>query len=307
MNWAVVIYPVIIIGVGVLIIWAIWRKIREAEAKRKKRLKKLEEFDPVATESPVDNHIKKARKRGLHNVEVRFNIFRKLLIPVILLIVGLMVIIPFLDTLPSTILSLVIATITVIVGIAARPLVENLICGIVISFGRLIRVGDTVMVDDRYGTVEDISMTHITIKKWDWRRYIIPNSQMLNKAFLNYTIYDSYRWTPVKFTVSHDVDINKVERISIEAIKKSSHYDAEHEEPRFWVMGMDKDCAQCMVVGWADTPADSWLLSTDTRKEIVKQFKKHNIKPHCLIYNRDSNYPDNHEKSEQHNYNIQGQ
>jgi len=306
MDWAVIIYSVIITGFGVLIVWAIWRGIKRVESKRKKRLQKFKEFDAITTESPVENHIKQARQQGLQNVETRFNIFRKLLIPVIVLILGVIVIIPFLDTLPSTILSLVIATITVIIGIAARPFVENLICGIVISFGRLIRVGDTVLIDDRYGTVEDISITHTTIKKWDWRRYIIPNSQMLSKAFLNYTIYDSYRWTPVKFTVSHDVDVNLVEKIAIEAIKQSSHY-ADYEEPRFWVMQMDKDCANCMVVGWANTPADSWMLATDTRKNLIEQFKKQNIKPHCLIYSKESDYPFQPEQRKQQNRNIPGQ
>jgi small-conductance mechanosensitive channel len=285
MNWIGVIYAVIIIVCGAGIVWFIRRKIQDIESKRKKRIKTLKDFDAVATESPLDNHTKQARRQSLQNIETRYNILRKLLLPFAFCLLLLLAILPFLETLPSTIISLLIAAVTVIISIAARPFVENLICGVVISFGKLVRIGDTVMIDDKYGTVEDITITHTTIKKWDWRRYIIPNAQMLNKAFLNYTAVDTYRWTPVKFTVSCDTDIKLVEKIAIEAIKKSSHYSS-YEEPRFWVVEIEKDAVYCSIVGWADTPTDSWFLSSDTRKTLIDEFRKNNIKSHCFLHDR---------------------
>ena len=191
----------------------------------------------------------------------------------------LAMIFPFVGRLPSTMLSIVIAISTAVIGIAARPLVENMISGIVISFSKQLRVGDTLSMDGQYGTVEDISITHTKIKTWDWKRYVIPNSRMLNKEFVNLTLNDSLLWAYLEFSVSYEADLDEVGRLAVEVAGKSKHHNSQ-EEPQFWVMRMDPESVICWVAAWADSPAEAWNLKSDIAVNLIRSFRERGITAH---------------------------
>jgi len=283
MDYKIAIYILVVISIGLLVAVWLWRRVSKTEAVRKKRLKGFKNFDAVPTESPQDNHLREVRQQSLQNVETRFAILRRLLLPVLFVLLVLALIIPFLGKVPQTVISVSVAAVTVVVGIAARPFVENLIAGVVISFGKRVRVGDTVLIDEHYGTVEDITLSYTTIKEWNWRRYIIPNAAMLNKNIVNYTLKEKYYWVNVEFWVDYDSDIQLVEELATKAVENSANF-ANYEAPKFWVVDLTKEAAHCMVVGWANSPSQGWMLGVDTRKELIQQFKSHGIKSYSLRY-----------------------
>jgi small-conductance mechanosensitive channel len=232
--------------IGLTLVWWVRRILLRTEEQRKQHLEELTHFDAVKTSSPHDNPISRARTRALENVGTRYGIIRHLLIPLILILVAVAWTYPFLGHIPANLVSLMVAAATVVVGIAAKPLVENLIAGIVISFSQPIRIGDTILIEGNYGTVEDITMVHTRIKIWDWRRYIVPNSLMLQKEFINYTIVDTYQWAYIEFWVGYDADLEWVQETSLRATSESRHF-ADYEPPKFWIMEMDKNGVKCWV------------------------------------------------------------
>ncbi|MBN1764921.1 MAG: mechanosensitive ion channel [Sedimentisphaerales bacterium] len=285
MEYETIIYIVLTGLVGILLLWRLQDHLNKTEIKRKKHLKQIEDFEAVDTDTPLENPVKKAQEKGIQNVTARFSIIRRAVLPCIFFMVLLLISLPFLSRLPATIISLIIAVTTVIAGIAARPYIENLISGIVITLSRLIRIGDTVLIDNNYGTVEDISITHTTIKIWDWRRYIIPNSSLLNKEFINYSVIDNYRWVSIEFWVDYNADLELVKKLAVTAAEKSPNF-ANYEPPRFWIMDMTKEAIKCLVAAWADSPSQAWLLSSDTRSELIQSLKAHGIKTHTYLYHR---------------------
>lgn len=229
--------------------------------------------------TPFKNPFKKARKNAQEGIEHRFSIIKRTLLFLVIILWGVAVMLPFLHNVPATILSLLTASFTVFIGIAARPYIENVISGIVISFSHHLRVGDTVVVDDRYGTVEDISLTHTIIKKWDWQRYIIPNSRMLNKEFRNMTLYDPFIWAYVEFWVEYSANVQQIQDIAVQAVFASPHF-VNYEPPGCWVMDMNQTGFKCWVAGWANSPADAWMLKHEIRTELIKAFQAAGIKTH---------------------------
>ena len=279
MTLGAMIYIGLIGVVGSLSLWWLRRRLRKTELQRKERLKQVREFEAVGTDSPLNDPHKDAQRKGLHSIGTRFTIMRRVLVPCVSVAILVALSFPFLGRLPSTVISLLVAATTVVIGIAAKPYVENLISGIVITFSRLIRIGDTVLVDDHYGTVEDISTTHTTVKIWDWRRYAIPNASMLNKEFINYCVNDTFRWVPIEFWVDYSADLELVKRIAVHAAAKSSDF-ADYEPPRFWIMDMTKEGIRCMVAAWADSPPEAWALSGEARTELIREFQTHGITTH---------------------------
>ena len=147
----------------------------------------------------------------------------------------------------------------------------------VISFSKAVRVGDTVIIDDNYGTVEDISLNHTIIKLWNWKRLIIPSSKMLSKEVLSLTYHDSYVWVHISFYVSYDTSLEQVKQMAIEAVQESKNY-VSRELPGFWVMEMEKDAYQCWVAGWTNSATKAWNLASDIRTGIAMKFQSNGIR-----------------------------
>ena len=273
---------------GVTLIAAIvyaWLHIRVSSFKdsRVSRIRELVKEPEVTSAMPTDVLSDKEEQREqrqiIRGVKSRFTIIRRGLTLCVAAVWLLAVIFPFVGRLPSTMLSIVIAISTAVIGIAARPLVENMISGIVISFSRQLRVGDTLSMDGQYGTVEDISITHTKIKTWDWKRYVIPNSRMLNKEFVNLTLNDSLLWAYLEFSVSYEADLDEVGRLAVKVAGKSRHHNSQ-EEPQFWVMRMDPQSVVCWVAAWADSPAEAWNLKSDIAVNLIRAFRERGITAH---------------------------
>jgi len=279
MNNFLILYLVFVGLSGLLMILWLRRSINVTEYSRKRRVKKLKRSESAKTETPLDKPEIEAKETAVESIEHRFSIIRRVSFFSIVTVWFIALVFPFLNKIPAALFSIVIASSGIILGIASRPLIENMISGIVISFSHPVRIGDTVIIDNHYGNIEDITITHTIVKVWNWRRYIIPNSRMLSKEIINCTINDSYQWTHVEFFVAYDSDVEKVKDLSIHAALTSKYF-ANYEEPRFWIMEMEEKGYKCWIAAWADSPVDAWELGNDIRTELIKQFKSNGIKTH---------------------------
>ena len=205
-----VIYLSIVSLIGLFAIW--WSKstLIKIKSNRSKRIRKLDSFDSIETSAPDDSSGFAEIDAAVGNIENRFSIIGKVTVFLIVTIWAIALAFPFLNSIPAALISTLVAIFSVVLGIAARPLIENIIAGVVISFSKAIRVGDTVVIDEHYGTVEDISLNHTIIKLWNWKRLIIPSSKMLSKEVLNLTYHDSYIWVHIAFYVSYDTNLDQV-------------------------------------------------------------------------------------------------
>lgn len=233
-------------------------------------------FDAVPTSGPVQHPNELAKERARQSIETQFSVNRRVLVPAILTLMILFGGLPFLGDVPKAMVTLLGAAITVFLGVAARPFVENAIAGLVISGSRLVSIGDTVEIDDIYGTVEDITTTHTTVKIWDWRRYLVPNTRMLQTCLTNYSLNDRYLWKNVEFYVAPGTDLEMVRALAIDCAQRSAHF-AEHEPPECWVMELKPEWVRLMVAAWADTPSQAWLLGDDIRSALSRELAARGI------------------------------
>ncbi|MFG2872456.1 mechanosensitive ion channel family protein [Streptomyces sp. NPDC048338] len=75
----------------------------------------------------------------------------------------------------------------VVAGVAAQSTLGNLFAGFQIAFGDMVRIGDTVVVDGEWGTVEEITLTFLTVRTWDERRVTMPVSYFTARPFENWS------------------------------------------------------------------------------------------------------------------------
>ncbi|MDH6545816.1 mechanosensitive ion channel family protein [Streptomyces lavendulae] len=75
----------------------------------------------------------------------------------------------------------------IVAGIAAQSSLGNLFAGLQIAFGDTVRIGDTVVVDKEWGTVEEITLTFLVVRTWDERRITMPVSYFTSKPYENWS------------------------------------------------------------------------------------------------------------------------
>jgi small-conductance mechanosensitive channel len=75
----------------------------------------------------------------------------------------------------------------VVLGLAAQKSIGALLAGIQLSITQPIRIGDQVVFESENGTVEEISLTYVVVRTWDFRRLVVPVTQFLEKAFQNWS------------------------------------------------------------------------------------------------------------------------
>ena len=251
--------------------------INRMQSRKTSLLEKRKNFEAVAgSETPIEDNFQASLERGLENIETRFSFFKKFMGPFFISLWVILNVLPYLEGASKTYTSILVAIITVLISLAARPFIENLFAGMVISFSNNVRIGDTVEIDGQYGIIEEINLTFTTLKTWDWKRYLIPNSKLISKEFLNYSLHDKYVWANIIFYVEASANIDLMKQELIELIHNSPYFKKdEYEEPRLWYSKLEKDSVQIWLAAWATTPSNSWLLKSDMRKAVVDTAKKH--------------------------------
>lgn len=75
----------------------------------------------------------------------------------------------------------------IVIGLAAQRSISMLLAGIQLSITQPIRIGDTVIVEGEWGTIESITLTYVVVKVWDQRRLVLPITRFLDQPFQNWT------------------------------------------------------------------------------------------------------------------------
>lgn len=75
----------------------------------------------------------------------------------------------------------------IVVGLAAKPILGNLLAGMQIAITQPIRLEDVVIVEKEWGWIEEITGTYVVIRIWDDRRMVVPLQWFIEHPFQNWT------------------------------------------------------------------------------------------------------------------------
>lgn len=75
----------------------------------------------------------------------------------------------------------------IVAGLAARPVLSNLIAGLQIALSQPIRLDDVLVVEGEWGRVEEITGAYVVVALWDQRRLIVPLQWFIEHPFQNWT------------------------------------------------------------------------------------------------------------------------
>lgn len=174
----------------------------------------------------------------------------------------------------------------IVLGIAAGPLIGNLIAGIQIAITQPIKVGDVVVIGGEWGTIGEITSAYVVVYIWDRRRLIVPLSDIVNKPVENWT----RRTTDLLATVKLHLDF----RAPVEAIRtefKRILDDSGMWDGASWSVLVTESDDRSMVVRMLFSAPDSgnaWDLRCLVREKLIGYLQDEH--PYALPVAREIQY-----------------
>lgn len=168
------------------------------------------------------------------------------------------------------------------IGLAARPLLSNLIAGIQIAMAQPIRIDDVVIVEGEYGTVEEIRSAYVVVKLWDWRRMIVPLSYFIEKPFQNWTRESASIIGSVMIEADYTAPVGKIRAKLTEIVQASKLWD--RAVVNLQVVDAKEETIKLRALVSARTAPIAWDLQCEVREKLI-EFLQSEF-PHALPQRR---------------------
>ncbi|WP_201583451.1 mechanosensitive ion channel family protein [Psychrobacter jeotgali] len=157
---------------------------------------------------------------------------------------------------------------SVIIGIAAQPTLGNIVAGIQIAMTQPVRIGDTIMYEGNWSTIEDLGYTYATIKTWDERRLFVPMRHFVSHTVENWSHPESHQTRTISLLVDYGINVDDIRQKYIEVVKASEYWDGK-TEPMLQVLSVARDTIELYGTLAAQDPNQAWMLECEVRERML--------------------------------------
>ncbi|STX52734.1 small-conductance mechanosensitive channel [Legionella busanensis] len=150
----------------------------------------------------------------------------------------------------------------------AQRSLASLFSGLEIALTQPIKIGDSVVIEDEFGVVEEINFRNVIIKLWDWRRLVVPTNYFLEHSFQNWSREESNNligtvYLYVDFTLPVDEMRDELKRV----LSNSALWDGK--VCSIQVSDVQDRVMELRILASARTPGDAWDLRCEVREKLI--------------------------------------
>lgn len=168
------------------------------------------------------------------------------------------------------------AVLLVGIGFGLQKLAENFISGLLLLIERPVRKGDFIEVAGVLGTVDDIGLRATSVISRDGVTVIVPNSNLISSAVVNYTVPTSSRRIWIKVTVAYGTDLEAAVRVLLELARGETRIVAE-PGPEIRHQGFGDYAIELALLVWIADAKDDLIVSSNLRFAIDRAFRERGI------------------------------
>ena len=99
-----------------------------------------------------------------------------------------------------------------------------------IALNRSARIGDQLIFEGHFCTVERIHFTYVQLMIWNGTRLIVPVSYFVKDPFENWSLEDPAMVRPILLTLAHDADVSALRQAFFDLIEKEDKDDVKPKE-----------------------------------------------------------------------------
>jgi hypothetical protein len=155
----------------------------------------------------------------------------------------------------------------VVLGLAAQRPVGALLAGIQLSITQPVRIGDTVIVENEWGIIEEINLTYVVVRIWDQRRLIVPMTRFLEQPFQNWTKVSPELLGSIFVYTDHRVPLDAMRAELDRAVKGHPCWDGRVCE--LVVTDVKERVLEIRSLISAANADDAWKLRCHVREKLV--------------------------------------
>jgi small-conductance mechanosensitive channel len=161
----------------------------------------------------------------------------------------------------------------IVAGLAARPLLSNLFAGVQLAMTQPIRIDDSVVVENEWGNIEEITSTYVVVRLWDWRRMVVPLSYFIEKPFQNWTREDSALIGSAFIYVDYSAPVGIIRDKLGEIVKASKNWDGR--VVNLQVTDAKERTIELRCLMSARNAGRAFDLRCEVREQLVEFLQKH--------------------------------
>lgn len=120
---------------------------------------------------------------------------------------------------PATAVLSISGTIIILLGIALRESLSNLVATLTVIFYSTYRIGEDIDTKGKTGTVQEIQLFNTVLLTGDKALITMPNGEILNSGVTNLSRL-GIRRADVEFLVEYGQDMARIERIVLDALAR---------------------------------------------------------------------------------------
>ncbi len=119
---------------------------------------------------------------------------------------------------PLTAFAFATGALAIGVGFGAQNILNNFISGWILMAERPIRIDDYIEIDAWQGTVERVGNRSTRIRRTDGVHLLVPNSQLLERTVINWTLVDQSIRTTVRVGVEYGSPVRLVSDLIMQGV-----------------------------------------------------------------------------------------
>jgi small-conductance mechanosensitive channel len=158
----------------------------------------------------------------------------------------------------------------VAIGFAFRDILQNFLAGILILLTEPFEIDDQIVFKNFEGTVENIQTRATTIRTYDGRRIVIPNSELFTNAVTVNTAFENRR-LEYDVGIGYGDNIDQAKELMLEAVYSVDEVLKE-PLPDVLVMELAESTVNIRVRWWINPPRRADAL--DSRDKVLTAIKK---------------------------------
>ncbi len=166
----------------------------------------------------------------------------------------------------------------IVVGMAARPTLSNLLAGLQLALTQPIRLDDVVIVEGEWGRIEEITNTYVVVRIWDQRRLVVPLSYFIERPFENWTRVTADVLGTVFLYADYSVPIDELRAELHRILEASGKWDG-----KVWGLvatNATERTVELRALMSAPDSGTAWDLRCYVREGLVAFLQRHH--PECL-------------------------
>jgi small-conductance mechanosensitive channel len=159
-----------------------------------------------------------------------------------------------------------------VAGLAARPVLTNLLAGIQLAMTQPIRIDDAVIIEGEFGKIEEIKSTFVVVRLWDLRRMIVPLSYFIEKPFQNWTREGSELLGAALLYLDYSAPIDAIRAKAKEVVESSSLWNGRVFAVQ--VTDAKQETMEVRILASASSSGAAFDLRCEVRERLIDFLKR---------------------------------